>query len=146
MLLTSDFCLFRLSSANPRCVTHGPLHHTGAAHLHPDRGWNQRDHRGLRERPQTSHRFKTRRKRATCLFISVSLQKRHKADNTVNKKKTTGVACMRVDALFRSRVCSWGFCFSVTAKQIAVVCHSVGRQSFSPHEYCMTAAPPGRPH
>lgn len=51
--LLADLFLFLLRllplTANPRCVSHGSLHHAGAAHLHPHGGRDQRDHRGLRE-------------------------------------------------------------------------------------------------
>lgn len=101
------------NAANPWCLTDGSLHNTGAPYLYSDSGWDQGDHWGLCEYSAEwnnelalncpDYVLATLDK---CIVFEMQLifrmnnademshvvfsQKRHKADNTVNKKKTTG--------------------------------------------------------
>lgn len=80
-----------------------------------------------------------------CPFVSLSWQKRHKADNTVNKKKTTGIVCMS-PALFHTRVYSWGFLFFfhgwVNSRCLSLSTRTIVQPPWILHERgCTVAAP-----
>lgn len=105
--------MFYLYAANPWCLTDGSLHNAGASYLYSDSGWDQGDHWGLcecsaewsTELPLNCPDYGLITLEKCILWNAVDifpmnnademsrvvfLQKRHKADNTVNKKKTTG--------------------------------------------------------
>lgn len=143
-----DSFLSWLSSANPRCVTDRSLHNAGPAHLHPHRGRDQRDHRGLceyssssvchmvwwkvglfevGEREREKDVFKAN---ASSSFTEKTQSRQHSQQEEYNRYLCACVRVHQLSTLFHECACIYlfGFCFPFMAEWKALACHSLRRR------------------